>query len=384
MKELSRDELVKLFEARDGLRISLYAPMKKAGPETRKNPIRFKNQVQRADELLAERQELPPEEREAILEPLRAMVETRDFWEHQGNGLAVFRSRDDLVRYRLPIAVKELAVVGHRYHVKPLLPLLAGDGRHYVLALSQKLVRLFEATRDDVHEIELEDVPTQLEDVVGHEVEETHRQVHSSSPGGQRGPGIHHGQGGGEDDQDREVRKFLAQVDRGIEKHLADRQAPLVLASVDSLAAVYRELSDHPHLLDDNLSGNPDELPAQTLHERSWQLVEPVFRRVQEEAASRYRELAGTGKTAHRLEETLLAAHDGRVDTLFVALDAHRWGRYDPEAREVEEAPQEEPGTEDLIDATAVETLLHSGEVYAVDAADVPGDGGQLAAILRY
>ena len=40
----------------------------------------------------------------------------------------------------------ELVVVSDNFHVKPLMPLLTGDNLFYVLALSQKEVRLIECT----------------------------------------------------------------------------------------------------------------------------------------------------------------------------------------------------------------------------------------------
>ncbi|RPJ11944.1 MAG: hypothetical protein EHM37_10145 [Deltaproteobacteria bacterium] len=44
------------------------------------------------------------------------------------------------------MAFKELAVVSHRFHVKPLLPVLTSDGTFYILALSQNQLRLLEGT----------------------------------------------------------------------------------------------------------------------------------------------------------------------------------------------------------------------------------------------
>lgn len=39
-------------------------------------------------------------------------------------------------------------MVDDRFHVTPLLPLLAGDGHFFVLALSQNQIGLLEGTRD--------------------------------------------------------------------------------------------------------------------------------------------------------------------------------------------------------------------------------------------
>jgi hypothetical protein len=89
------------------------------------------------------------------------------------------------------------------------------------------------------------------------------------------------------------------------------------------------------------------------------------------------------GLATDDLEVGVLAAVDGRVETLFVALETHRWGRLDPIAREIAIDPELDDENEDLLDRAAVETFLHGGTVYAVDEHRVPG-AGVLAALLRY
>ena len=87
--------------------------------------------------------------------------------------------------------------------MKPLFPLLSGDGRFYVLALSQKSVRLLEGTRDSVSEVDLEGVPESLAEALG--TDQTVRQsefraVGSGAPGGgSQGP-VYGGHGVGDED----------------------------------------------------------------------------------------------------------------------------------------------------------------------------------------
>src|SRR5262245_17949923 len=64
--------------------------------------------------------------------------------------------------FRLPISFPEMAVVGSQFHVKPLLPMLSGDGRFYVLAISQNAVRLLQGTAWSVHDVDLKGVPQNL------------------------------------------------------------------------------------------------------------------------------------------------------------------------------------------------------------------------------
>ena len=278
-------------------------------------------------------------------------------------------------------------MVGERFHFGPLLPLLSGDGRFHVLALSQKRVRLLEGTRDSVREMDLHDIPESLQDAVGYDWEEKTLQFHSGTAttgatGGRR-RAMYHGQNVGEEDEQEEIQKFLHLVDNGIRKMLRDPQEPLVLAGVEYMRAMYRQASHHPNLLQDGVDGNPDALSPEQIHARSWPVVEPEFQRAQEEAKSVWNRLAGGDRVEDELEAIVPASHDGRVDTLFVATDRHRWGTWDPESREIERADSPTNGHEDLLDRAALDTLLHGGRVFAVPRDEVPGDG-EVAAVYRY
>jgi hypothetical protein len=83
------------------------------------------------------------------------------------------------------------------------------------------------------------------------------------------------------------------------------------------------------------------------------------------------------------VQKAVLAAHHGRIETLFVAVGVQVWGGFDPEKDRVEVHRSPEPGDEDLLDLAAIQTLLKSGTVYAVAPEEVP-DQALLAAVLRY
>lgn len=379
MKQLSRTELEELMQRRESACVSIFSPMVKAGPETQQNPIRFKNLVRSALEGLVEHGLSEPEAQK-LLAPATDLIDDTPFWQHQTTGLAVFVSDGFFRYYQLPLDVRELAVVEDRFHLKPLLPLLSGDGRFYVLALSQKRVRLLEATRHSVRELDLGDLPTSLNDAVGYEVEETHIQYHSGTRASQP---QYHGQGGGEDDVKLEIQKFFNILDHGVGSLVADRGAPMVLAGVEFLFPLYRQVSDYPHLVEGGVAGNHDAASPEELLEKAWPLVEPVFTRAQEEAEGRFRELLGTGQASQQFDDVVTAAHDGRVETLFVALGKRRWGSFDEERRAVELSDHNGPGTEDLVDFAALQTLLKGGRVFAVPPEQVP-EGGAVAAVYRY
>lgn len=376
---LSVDVLATLMTPVPPPAASIYLPTHRAVPETLQDPIRFRNLLHAAEaQLLASG--APGPEVKALLAPAADLLGDAHFWQHQREGLAVFAAPGIFRRYRVPSRLDELVVVSHRFHVKPLVPLVTGDSTFFLLAVSQNQVRLFEGTRDTLGEIDLEGVPPNLAEALKYDDPQKQLQYRTSGPGH---GAIFHGHGTGIDEHKDNLLRFFRQVDAGIETLLRGQRAPLMLAGVEYLFPIYREASRYPHLLEDGIAGNPERLSGEVLHRRAWSLLEPRFARPREEAAARYRELAGTGKTSTDLARVLPAAHRGRVEVLFTARNAQQWGSYDPTADRVLLLPEVAPGGQDLLDLAVVQTLGRGAAVYVVDPLRMP-EPVPVAAIFRY
>jgi Bacterial archaeo-eukaryotic release factor family 3 len=126
---------------------------------------------------------------------------------------------------------------------------------------------------------------------------------------------------------------------------LKGSKVPLVLVGVDYLLPIYREASKYPYIIDQGVTGNPERLKPEELHERAWDAVQPRFSEAQQKAAARYRQLAGTGQTSRDVREIVVAAYSGRVETLFATSGAQRWGVFDPGTGEVDLHERPEGGT---------------------------------------
>lgn len=382
MDLLTLEELKALVGQNIGACASLFMPTHRAGAETRQDPIRFKNLLGQAEEGLRALGLRSPQARE-LLEPARKLLTDSAFWRHQSDGLAVFAAANLFRFYRLPLDFAELAVVGERCHVKPLLPLFMGDGHFFVLALSQNQVRLLEGTRHSVDEIDLEGIPTSLVEALG-EDREKQLQFHTrtQAPGtGGRAAGFH-----GHDPADEakgRVLRYFRQVNKGLGQVLRDERAPLVLAGVDYLLPLYKEANTYPHLLEQGITGSPEALAPAELHGRAWEIVQPRFLEAKQAARARYQELVGTGRTSTTVKEVVLAACHGQVEVLFVAVGIQQWGRFVPETNTVHVSEEPVPGDEELLDLAAIQTVFNGGTVYAVESEKVPG-GAPLAAIFRF
>jgi hypothetical protein len=142
-------------------------------------------------------------------------------------------------------------------------------------------------------------------------------------------------------------------------------------------------VNTYPHLLDRGITGNLDELKAETLHEQGRALVEPNVSKARHDAAAQYKHYAETERASNEVRKVLPAAYDGRIESLFVASDQEQWGTFDPAARAIHVHRQAKFRDEDLLDLAATQTLLHGGSVYAVERERMP-DTALVAAVFRH
>src|SRR5258706_9467379 len=146
MPEFSREELKALVQEEIPPCVSIYIPSTLWEGQLWQEPILLKNALQEAEQRLLVMDMRRPDI-EAMLAPAREMLNAGRFWVVPHEGLALFMSMSpSAYRYYTDdsIAIQFLptVVVGSHFYVTPLLPLLAGAGQFYVLALSQNHVGL--------------------------------------------------------------------------------------------------------------------------------------------------------------------------------------------------------------------------------------------------
>lgn len=396
MDLFTRQSLFELAAEREGPCISLYLPTERRGPDTQQGPIRLKNLLGQVEtELAALGQRTPAIEQ--LLAPAQALVTNNLFWQYQSDGLALLLAPGMLESYRLPLQFDETVMVNDRFYLKPLLTMLSSDGTFYLLALRQGGVRLLQGSRFSLAEIELgDDVPTSLAEALKYDDFETTLRFHiasrpstgSNRGAPDRGAAMYHGQGGAADDANikEQIIRFFRALDNGVRDLLTgSQQPPLVLAGIDYLRGLYRQVNQYNTLVDEEVVNDPEALTTSELHQRAWAIVEPIFTKARQDAVDAYHHLAGSGdaRAAQTIETIAPAAYFQRVDTLLMPHDLVQWGAFDAEANRVTLHPDRQPGDQDLIDFAALHTLQNGGTVYLVEPGNLPA-GAQLAAILRY
>jgi hypothetical protein len=383
LNQLSDDELRALIDAAGQNSVSIIMPVQQEPDKWDENRIRLKNLLQAAEEELGQLDLRRPDV-EQLLAPAGDLVEEGRFVATGGPGLAVFLRKGFSRAYQLPYAPEQVMSVSSQFYIKPLMPLRL-DERFYVLALSQQEIRLLHATEYTVERVDLRDVPQSLNEALRWDDPERELQWHTQTGGQGNGrDAMFHGHGvGAKETHKKDLLRYFQLLDQHLSKVLASEKAPLVLAGVDYLLPIYREANTYGHLFKQGIEGSQEQLSDAEIQRRAWELVRPYFQKGREAAESLYHQQANKSLASADLATVLPASYQGRVDTLFVALDEQRWGRYKPEAGQVELHTQQQPGDVDLLNLATIHVVLNSGDVYAGQRDELP-DAEPLASILRF
>jgi hypothetical protein len=386
MRLFQIDDLRALAERRQWPCVSLYLPTHRAGrKETQEDPIRLKNAVAEARERLAEAG-YPKDSITTLLEPASRLVTSRDFWLHRADGLALFLAPEFFQFYRVPLKLQDEVVVADHFAVKQLIPLFSEDGRFYVLALSQKRIRFFEATRSSIQERVLPDMLRSIADLKQYDEAQEQLQSHTLGSAGAAGTSIiFHGQGAIADKAiyKADVRGYVNIVCKRLEKYLDGQTAPLIVAAVEYEQSFYRQANSYHNLMEEGIVGNPDGLGDEQIHRAGWEIVEPHFGEARHISLKHFADLSNTDKATDKLEEILPAACHGRVRTLFIQTQTRTWGKFDAAKSSIEIHDSPAQDDVDLIDLATVCVLQNKGMIYALPRDQMPTDAFQ-AAIFRY
>ncbi|MGC1272960.1 MAG: hypothetical protein WBC44_04585 [Planctomycetaceae bacterium] len=380
METLSRRDLDALLTAKNPYCVSFYMPTHRTGgPENRENITRFSNLIRTTGDALRARK-ANGLRLQAVTDSLEDVKRDGVFWQQQSEGLAIFFNGGERRVFRLPLKFKEQCIVAPRFHIRPLLPLFQGDGRFYLLVVSQNKVQLFEGSRHTVSELKDDRLPKNLRDALNIDEYQQSLQfqsVRGSDIGGNaRGGAIFHGHGSGtmDDRKSEEILPYFRRIDRALQELIGIDDHPLVFAGVEYLFPLFKEASQYRSLVEEPLTGNFDIAPPATLHAQAWALVADRFQRLPEAELERLATPQDPRPHSTDLSEILAAAPLGRIETLFLANGHEQFGvlEHDESSGELRQAASNDGVEEDLLNVAAVEALRTGAKVFTVDAGRLP------------
>src|SRR5690606_34998572 len=114
--KLDRKLIYELLEQRDYPCFTLMMPTHRMPPERETDPLQFKNLVNELENKIKANN---LEKHLHLISQLHQVEEDRDFWNHQGLGLAIFVNPNYLKVVKVQISLPTLTIVSDTFHVKP-------------------------------------------------------------------------------------------------------------------------------------------------------------------------------------------------------------------------------------------------------------------------
>lgn len=384
MKIVTRQLVQELLTADKAPCLSLYMPTHRSHPENQQDPIRFKNLVRQMEESLSKK--YSESEVHKHLEPIEALINDADIWNHTLDGLAVFSADSLFEVVGLQESFDELAMVADSFHTKPLRQYLQSVDRFHVLGLSLKDYRLFEGNRHSLVEVELSgDAPKTITEALGDELTDKSSTVTSYGGTGSEGPSIHQGQGGRKDETDKDAERFFRIISNMITENYSKPTGwPLILAALSEHHNLFQKVSKNPQLLDKGIMVNPISLSTDKLATMAWEIMEPQYLQKLDSVVDRFGQAKGQGKGSDDLKEVAIAAVEGRVDTLMVEADRMIGVRItNLVTGNTQKKDLGDPRVDDLLDDMGELVTKMGGQVIVLPTEKMPSQTG-LAAIFRY
>lgn len=384
---ITKEQLTALASTEARYVVSIYIPTHVKSEQVQQDPIRLKNALAAVKEQLVNQGHRRPDV-EAVLDPANRLCEDLRFWRQQSQGLAIFAAPGLFQHHKLPIEVREISVVAPRAHIKPMLRLLADDGRYHILAVSAGAAKFYEATRFGLNEMDI-DLPASVAEISAETNYQNMR--HAAPPARPRSagpvgmPATHNFGEDPEEQRKTQLIEYLRRVHNALEDHVGGTPTPIVLVAHPEVRGHLLALAKTIAFFGEGLQVDPGSLSEEELHERTYELVKLRFAQRRADDLDRFRMLAGSGdgRASDDLRTIVSAARFGRVDTLFVVQGQSVWGRHDEAADEVRLDPESAPENEDLLSYAAVQTLLQGGNVHVLTAEEMPRQSA-MAAIFRF
>ena len=347
--------------------VTIYVPTTPVSNYREENRILYKDQVKKVGEALEQR-DMDKYERDALLEQLESVGANEVFWTHQQYGLAVFASPERLtVRRMMTRPAEAQGIVADSFHLRPALRAASNWMDYQVLCVSVQDVALYDANQDAIVEVDLHsEVPRGMGDALGKPDTSPNRKDSESA---------------GSNSTD--LKNYFKEVDKAIRAYHGKTIRPLVLAAVAEHQGLYREVSEHPNLLENGLNHDPFEAIRQSnLGEQAWEIAERATRDNIEQVIERYNERAAHKEGASALEEVAYSATIGQIDTLLIDETARVEGSVDSNGR-IAYGGAGDGYTDDVLDKVAEFVIASDGDVKFVPGHMMPTDTG-VAAVLRY
>jgi len=320
------------------------------------------------------------------LEPIEALSDDNNIWNHTIDGLAVFSATGLFKVVGVHKSFEELALVADSFHTKPLRQYLQSLDQFHVLALTLRDIRLFEGNRHSLTEVKISvDTPETITEALGDVLTDKHTTVSSYGGSGGESSPMHHGHGGRKEETEKDTERFFRVVANTIyEQYSKPSGWPLILAALPEHHSLFQKVNKNPFLLKNGIAINPSSVSPGKLANMAWEILEPEYNLKLDSLVATFEQARANGKGSDDYKEVAVAAVEGRIDTLIVEADRIIPVRItNLVTGNTQKKDLINPKVDDLLDDMGEMVMKMGGQVMVRPSGKMPSETG-LAAIFRY
>ncbi len=358
-KSLLPGDLKELASVSDDCCVSILMRTHCRGREVQQDPIRLKNLLKEASQKLK-----AAGHDDSILDGLESKPNENEFWQHQGEGLAIYLTTGDCRMFRLNRTVAEKVFVGESFFVQPLIRQSNSSGEYFVLSISWDEAKLFRATGESLNVVETAALPAKFEELVSpSEPDESLQNTSHRSVGNTAGSSIamFHGQGEGEDKIEADRNRYLSLVGDEVASAIYNTGLPLVVVATSEVTGHFEATTKVQ--VGAKVDGSPSEWTDDELREHAHKAIEKHLKADHSDFGERFGTAMANSKASVELDEVLEAAKTGRVDSLLVCLNDDHY---------------------EQTNQAVLETLRNGGDVLQCSPETMPAGAAVIAAIFRF
>lgn len=372
--DLRGEDLLALQNAKGNICISIIVPTHRTSPDRRVDKPEVEDAIGKAKQLLqfkyAERDTKP------LLQSLDDQLKDIDFI-HNTEGIGIYISSSVKLLVHFPFPVKEKIIVDDNFEIRDLLYKINYDRPYYVLMLTEKKVKLFGGSWNNLFEIKGDHWPMRYRDEYAYS-----KPARSSSFAGHAHVKIFE-----KDKSELEAirfKDFYRKVDAALNSYLRNDTALIVLAP-EKECSLFEKVSKHKKNIIHKMHGSYGYDNLKSISDIVWPAMFEHLQNERRELINQFTEMIGRNRGVSGIQNVWEAAKEGKALKLLVEKDYHCPGfvtanDYNLHLRPPTAIHKILP---DAVDELIETVLQKNGEVHFMDN-DLLRDYGHITLITRY
>ncbi len=266
----SQSELKILEDFNDSFCLTIYVPYSEPSASSNPNRIEFKNLLQQAKKAL-ESAGVSVSQIEKTLLPAQKLINGSEFWPMHREGLVLFMHPKLFRYFHIPSeGLTHMITVGEAFNLEPLRNIIDNNMKYFVLVLGHNKSGLYLGDKYSLSKIEVSGFPSNIKDALNIDEYSKSMENHEIAPAymGKGSEATHEQYDKSMIDKDYLLQYFRL-IDKKIHSFLQTKKYPLILAGVDYLLPIYRQVNSYSNLSDISCKGNFDYLSIDEIHKKT-------------------------------------------------------------------------------------------------------------------